>query len=361
MKVLITGICGFVGARIAQALRSATDGEIEIAGIDNLSRWGSERNRRALTDLGIRVLHGDLRMASDLEGLGPADWVIDAAANPSVLAGFDGRSSSRQVVEHNLAGTVNLLEYCRQNEAGLILLSSSRVYDTRALSALRLQRAESRFVPEREQDLPGFGPDGVTEAFSTRPPVSLYGATKAASELLALEYHHSLDVPVWINRCGVLAGAGQFGQPEQGIFAFWINSHLRRRPLRYIGFGGAGLQVRDCLHPADLAALILLQMDAGGGAGDDDGERVFNVSGGIENSMSLRELTAWCNDRFGAHEVGPDPRPRRFDVPWLVLDASRARARWSWRPCIGMPDILAEIATHAEREPDWLAVSGVMP
>ena len=57
-----------------------------------------------------------------------------------------------------------------------------------------------------------------------------------------------------MNRCGVLAGAGQFGRADQGIFAYWVNSWLRGRPLRYLGFGGQGHQVRDCLHPADLAA-----------------------------------------------------------------------------------------------------------
>jgi CDP-paratose 2-epimerase len=61
---------------------------------------------------------------------------------------------------------------------------------------------------------------GATESFSTEAPISLYGATKLASERLAQEYANSFGVPVWINRCGVLAGAGQFGTAEQGIFLF---------------------------------------------------------------------------------------------------------------------------------------------
>ena len=93
--------------------------------------------------------------------------------------------------------------------------------------------------------------------------MSLYGATKLASEQLALEYGSTYGFPVWVNRCGVLAGAGQFGRADQGIFAYWVNSWLRERPLRYIGFGGHGHQVRDCLHPADLVPLIERQMAAG--------------------------------------------------------------------------------------------------
>src|SRR5690606_887170 len=99
----------------------------QIVGIDNFSRPGGELNRRPLQDLGIRVFPGDIRNASDLETLPPVDWVIDAAANPSVLAGVDGTTSSRQLLEHNLLGTVNVLELCKRHQAGLILLSTSRV------------------------------------------------------------------------------------------------------------------------------------------------------------------------------------------------------------------------------------------
>jgi CDP-paratose 2-epimerase len=86
-------------------------------------------------------------MASDLENLPAADWVIDAAANPSVLAGVDGRSSSRQLIEHNLHGTLNLIEYCKRHKAGFILLSSSRVYSIPALASLPLRAEGPRFIP----------------------------------------------------------------------------------------------------------------------------------------------------------------------------------------------------------------------
>src|SRR5690349_10235920 len=127
MKILITGICGFVGSSLARQLKERID-DAEIVGVDNLIRTGSEINRRLLGRIGCKILHGDARSPSDFEGLPWVDWVIDAAANPSVLAGFDGKSSSRQIVEHNLGGTINLVEYSRRWSAGLVLLSTSRVY-----------------------------------------------------------------------------------------------------------------------------------------------------------------------------------------------------------------------------------------
>jgi CDP-paratose 2-epimerase len=355
MKILITGICGFVGSALAEALVERRAG-VSILGIDNLMRAGSETNRGRLRRLGVEFVHGDIRAASDVEALAEADWVIDAAANPSVLAGVGGGGSSRQLLEHNLASLIHLLEYARRCGAGLVLLSSSRVYSIPALAALPLRDNGCRFDLDEAAGLPrGVTARGLTPEFSTAPPVSLYGSTKLAAEVLALEYGAAFGFPVWVNRCGVMAGAGQFGTPDQGIFAFWVNAHLRRRPLRYIGFDGRGKQVRDALHPRDLATLVEAQIEAGARPG----QRVYTAGGGAENSMSLRQVTAWCDGRFGAFEPASDLRPRPYDLPWIAMDSSDAERDFAWRPAVNLPEILGEIAEHAERNPDWLERSGL--
>ncbi len=350
MKVLLTGACGFAGSTIADTLLATREG-IEIVGVDNFIRPGSESNRQRLQALGVRLIHADIRSTSDVAALPATDWVLDCAANPSVLAGVDGRTSSRQLLEHNLGGTINLLEYCKDHRAGFILLSTSRVYSIAALAGLKMEIAGEAFRPA-VQTVRGLSPDGVGEDFSTEAPVSLYGAAKLASEQLALEYGATFDLPVWIDRCGVLAGAGQFGKADQGIFSFWIHSWRAGRPLKYIGFDGMGHQVRDCLHPRDLVPVLLQQMSGG------DGPRVQHLSGGVAQSMSLRQLSAWCAERFGAREVASDPQPRPFDVPWLVLDSTRARDAWAWKPAMPLPGILEEIAGHAEANPHWLDLAG---
>jgi len=193
----------------------------------------------------------------------------------------------------------------------------------------------------------------VDEGFSTTAPVSLYGSSKLASEILALEYGDTYGFQVWINRCGVLAGAGQFGRADQGIFSYWINSWLRRRTLTYTGFGGSGHQVRDCLHPRDLVSLLQKRTVSAG----IPPSRIFNLGGGAGNAVSLAELSRWCAERFGEHRIGCDPADRRFDVPWLVMDSSRACKEWGWQPETTLPEILEEIACHAEQHPDWLELS----
>jgi CDP-paratose 2-epimerase len=349
MTILITGVCGFVGSQLARNLRKRFQ-NIEIFGIDNLIRPGSEMNRADLKHFGIRLTHGDLRQRSDLETLPACNWVIDAAANPSVLAGVDGKASPRQLSEHNLTGTLNLLEYCRESKAGLILLSTSRVYSIQELASLPMREIQSAFVlDEAKLAIAGVGTEGITEAFSTRHPISLYGATKLASEIMAVEYGATFGFPVWINRCSVLAGAGQFGTAEQGIFSYWLHAHKARQRLRYIGFGGSGWQVRDAFHPEDLAELVAIQMSRS--VPDDP---VFHASGGILNSMSLAQLTAWCNERFGHHTPEADARPRPFDIPWLVMDSARARTELGWIPRRSLLSILDEIACHVDANPGWL-------
>jgi len=348
MRLLITGICGFVGGAIAVELLHLMPG-VEIFGLDNLIRPGSELNRQGWKRRGVRLVHGDLRNASDLEALPAVDWVVDAAANPSVLAGVRDHTSSRQLIEHNLVGTINLLEFCKRARAGLLMLSTSRVYSLRRLAALDMDVRDDAFVPARADVTPGLTSRGVTEDFSTEAPISLYGASKLASEVLALEYATAFDLPVYVNRCGVLAGAGQFGKPDQGIFSFWIHAYRGKRPLRFIGFGGTGRQVRDCLHPRDLVPLLLAQMDAGGKQGG-----VVNAGGGADHAMSLAQLTRWCASRFGPHGIAHEPEERLYDVPWLVLDSERAGRIWDWRPVASLEEILEEIARHAEAHPDWL-------
>ena len=355
MKILIAGVCGFVGSSIARYLLERIEG-LSICGIDNLMRPGSETNRAVLKQLGVTVFHGDIRSPADVALAPEVDWVIDAAANPSVLAGVSGSGSSRQLIEHNLAGTVNLLEYCRNCKAGFVLLSSSRVYSIRTLAALPLTAGANGFSLDTSKVLPpGVSASGIDTGFSTQAPISLYGSTKLASETLAAEYGFAFGFPVWINRCGVLAGAGQFGTPDQGIFSYWINAHLRRRPLRYIGFGGTGYQVRDGFHPRDLAALVHTQMSSSG-KGD---RRIFNVGGGPANAMSLAQLTAWCDARFGKHPVQADKSPRQYDVPWMIMDSAQAGDDFGWQCGIGLTAILEEIAQHAEQHPGWLEVSGL--
>ena len=348
MKLLVTGAAGFAGANIIRHLLKLIP-SVSIFGLDNFSRRGSELNIKELLDLKVELLRYDIRSKSDLDSIPKVDWVIDCAAIPSVLAGVNGQVSSRQLMEHNLLGTINLLEYCKRHEAGLILLSTSRVYSITQLAGLPVYSSNDRFKLE-PSGIPGISESGISESFSTASPISLYGASKLASESLILEYGQCFDFPVWINRCGVLAGAGQFGKADQGILSFWIHSFREKKPLKYIGFEGSGNQVRDALHPNDLVPLIVQQMQNP----DRSVPKILNLGGGINNSISLKELSIWCEGRFGINQVGSSQEERPMDAPWIVMDTSCAYDYWDWKPQTNLERIFNEIAEHAEKKPNWL-------
>ncbi len=354
MKIGIIGGCGFVGKQLADCFVALEEG-FEVTVLDNLSRPGSATNVEKLQKIGVKFIHGDICEVDDVCLMGEVDWVIDAAANPSVLSGVE-EGTSRPLMMQNLVGAINAVEHAKQVGAGFTLLSTSRVYSIEALSSLNMCEWEDWFVPDFDAaQVQGLSRNGIDESFSTAAPISLYGASKLAAETVCAEYSHSFDMPVYINRCGVLAGEGQFGRADQGIFAFWLNAYKHRRPIKYIGFDGSGRQCRDCLHPQDLFRLVLKQIRSG-----KIDARPFNVSGGSESLFSLKQMSAWAAEHWGEHEVGVQAEDRLFDIPWVVLDSSRCQAAWDWRPEISTVEVLERIADHADAHPDWLEVSGVV-
>ena len=223
MNIVITGSAGFLGNYMTNYL---ADKGHHIIGLDNLSRKGSILNaNKQQNDQRIEFYQCDISddqaLRFFLKGI-KIDWIVDCAAEPSVLAGFG--TGSRNLIDNNLISTINLLEICKEKKCGFILMSTSRVYSIKKLSEIETHEGEDRFNIDYK--------DHVTEDFSTKPPISLYGSTKLTSELLAIEYSQMFDFPVWINRCGVIAGPGRFGKIDQGVFSYWIYSWLRKNKLK---------------------------------------------------------------------------------------------------------------------------------
>jgi CDP-paratose 2-epimerase len=76
--------------------------------------------------------------------------------------------------------------------------------------------------------------------------------------------------------------------------------------------------------------------------------------------MSLAQLTAWCDERFGPHAPVADHRPRPFDIPWVVMDSRRAARDFEWQPKRSLASILEEIGAHVQENPDWLKRIGAL-
>lgn len=339
MNVLITGGAGFVGAALATHYKAKFP-KSRIVALDNLHRRGSELNVAKFKRLGIEFQHGDIRQPSDLwETKGPFDLFLECSAEPSVLAGHSG--SPRYVLDTNLTGTTNCLEFARQMSGQLIFLSTSRVYSMAPLLEIKLRETATRFEISDEQSIPGISERGIAENFPTHLPRSFYGATKLCSEYLVQEYCAAFGMKAVINRFGVIAGPGQFGKVDQGVFTLWVARHFFGSPLKYTGFGGTGKQVRDLLHIEDLVRWIDIQADAGVGSDC----QILNVGGGLENSSSLLELTAVCREVTGnSVEIASSPETSSVDIPLYITDFSKARAKYGWQPKKRVADIARDIA-----------------
>lgn len=336
-KVLVTGGAGFVGSNLALSWKRDFP-EDSVTSLDNLKRRGSELTVPRLKKAGIAFEHGDVRNREDLEAVGDCDLILECSAEPSVQAGYNG--GARYLLNTNLAGTLNCLEYARERSARFVFLSTSRVYPIAPIRALPLEEGETRLRIAAGARGQGWSENGLSEDFPLAGPRSLYGATKLASELFIEEYAATYGMQTVVNRCGVLTGPWQMGKVDQGFVTLWASQFLYGGKLAYIGFGGLGKQVRDILHVSDLHELIKRQVaEMPGHSG-----KAYNVGGGAANSVSLLELSGWCAAETGKRlEFGSMPETHPADIPYYVTDNTRVTEATGWTPRKSVEDILEEV------------------
>ena len=335
--VLVTGGAGFVGSAIARRLAAPAVGATVVA-LDNLHRRGSELNVPLLAAAGVEFVNGDVRRAEDLSLGGRAiDVIVECAAEPSVMAGYDG--GSRYVLDANLGGLMNCLELARERGARIVFLSTSRVYPVERVNALTVRETATRFVLEEQPGVFGASAEGISESFSLHGVRTLYGATKLAGELLLAEYG-AFGVEWLIDRFGVIAGPGQMGKVDQGVFALWMSRFVFGGTLRYQGWGGAGKQVRDVLHIDDACDLVLAQL----AAWPTMKGRALNAGGGLVNSLSLAETTALCEEITGKRlELSSDLATHPSDVRVFITDHRVLTKALGWTPTRSARTVLEDL------------------
>jgi CDP-paratose 2-epimerase len=340
-SILVTGGAGFVGGNLAVFLKKEHP-KVRVVSMDNLHRPGSQLNLKRLGEAGVEFAKGDIRSPHEFPA-GPFECILECSAEPSVLAGYS--ESPDYLMETNFLGTYRCLEKARMWKSRFLFLSTSRIYPVAILESHPWVEKPTRF---EWTDVPGsaISSQGVTEDCPLQGVRSLYGLTKFASEGLIEEYRNAFGVKAAINRCSVIAGPWQMGKVDQGVVALWVLRHYFGKPLTYIGYGGAGKQVRDVLHVDDLCELVheqLMNFEAWDGW-------LGNVGGGLNISTSLQKVVG------KKIPIASDPANRQADLRLFLADCDRLFKRTRWRPQRDARQIVADVfswvrAHEAELKP----------
>jgi CDP-paratose 2-epimerase len=347
LHILVTGGCGFIGSHVALHLRAKGN---KVSVLDNLVRRGAEQNIAKLERHGISFYHGDVRNPEDLANL-PAGFelVCDTSAQPSVVAGY---ANPLFDITNNGLGAIHILEYARVRRVPVIFWSSNRVFGADRLNNLPRHEIATRYDYDAdawnrlapEQRPAGFHPEhGISEQFSVDGGQrSIYGLSKLIADAACQEYANAFDLPVVVNRFGVISGVGQFGKVDQGWVVWWALAHWFGLPLSYLGWKGK--QVRDVLFVDDMLTLLDRQIAQ---IANFRGE-VFTVGGGRANSISLVEATDLMQQISSrSTAVTQTEQARQGDIVLYFTDNRKATRQLGWKPQI-------DLKTGFSRIFDWI-------
>ena len=342
-EVLITGGAGFVGANLAARLMNEQDTHITV--FDNLSRRGTEHNLAWLRTLpaakNLRYIHGDVRNAKQVsDAARHADEIYHLAAQVAVTTSIADPQSD---FDTNAVGTFNVLEAARRHgrQPLFVFTSTNKVYGS--LETVPVTKAGSRY---RAVDRTWNGADEDTPLDFHSP----YGCSKGAADQYVRDYARIYDLPAAVFRMSCIAGQRQFGNEDQGWVAHFLYSVLLGRKITVYG---DGLQVRDVLHVDDLmdaflATRAMLPSNPG---------MIYNVGGGMERAVSIRELLGRIEERVGRAAKLEFSETRAGDQPLYVSSLHRITGDTGWRPTRSIDDILDSIMLFYEANRGHLSVA----
>jgi len=339
-KVLVSGSSGLIGSEICVLFHARG---YQVHGLDNNqraiffgpmgdTRWNQRRLQKELAhfehhELDIRDRPGVLQLVKTLA----PDVIVHAASQPS-----HDRAASIPFddFDTNAVGTLNLLQAAREGcpQSPFIHLSTNKVYGDRP-NTIAMRELPTRW----DYADPAFE-HGIPETFSIDQSLhSLFGASKAASDVMVQEYGRYFQMPTCCLRGGCLTGPNHAGVELHGFLSYLIRCNLEKRP--YTIFGYKGKQVRDNIHSADVAEFIY-QFAKNPRCGE-----VYNLGGGKDHSCSILEAFDLVASITGCKQehVYLD-QPRVGDHICYYSDLRKMKSHYpQWTPTHSLTDTIREI------------------
>ncbi len=341
--VIVTGSAGLIGSETVE--RFAQDG-FRVVGIDNDMRsrfFGAEASTRRTRDQLVATVpqyqHHDLdiRDAAAVTKLfahhrSEITAVIHTAAQPS----HDWAARDPQMdFGVNATGTLNLLEAARQScpETPFVFTSTNKVYgDTPNRLPLRELEMRWEIEPAHEYE------PGISETMSIdQTKHSLFGASKAAADILVQEYGRYFGMPTVCFRGGCLTGPAHAGTELHGFLSYLMKCTVNGN--RYRVFGYRGKQVRDNIHSFDLVEAFVAFINAPRVA------EVYNIGGSRHSNCSMLEAIKLCEEISGRRLTWNYKEDNRIgDHIWWISDVRKFQAHYpEWKFRYGLHEILEEI------------------
>lgn len=320
MKYLITGGCGFLGSNIASEVLKQGD---ELIIYDNLSRLGGESNLEWLKSQGefklVKENTNDFEKISKIIKEEQPDVIYHLAGQVAMTTSI---SNPRLDFETNVLGSFNVLEAVRQfsPETCIVYSSTNKVYGD--FEHLNYEETESRYVCKEY-------PQGFDETVGLDFH-SPYGCSKGAADQYMLDYARIFGLKTAVFRHSSMYGSRQFGTYDQGWISWFVQKAVESKYDASTTFtiSGNGKQVRDVLYADDMIALYInapKHIEKAKG-------QVFNIGGGMENSLSLLELFAMLEKELDVKLNYKKLPPRESDQKIFVADLTKANKIFGWSP-----------------------------
>lgn len=317
MRVLITGGAGFIGANTAAHYLKKGH---EVIVYDNLYRKGVEKNiewlKSAFAKKDLKVKISDVRDYQKLKNaIKGTDIIFHLAGQTAVTTSI---AKPQEDYEMNALGTLNVLEAMRELKSRAIMIYSStnKVYGE--MSRVRTTSRGKRYVSIESPSI------DESEMLSFYSP---YGCSKGAGDQYALDYARMYGLRTIVFRQSCIYGTHQFGVEDQGWVAHFAACAIQGKPITIYG---TGKQVRDILFIDDLVKASDLAIK---NIGVTKGQ-VYNIGGGIDNTVSLSELIDLLEKMSDRNIRIKFVKARLGDQKYYVSNIDKAYRDFQWKPTV---------------------------